>query len=159
MNTCVPEPAKISSLAIMLLVVSMACAPAAAPDDKELGGGPESEPIVDPIEGALSDEMECSPSVLGVGVGHDHLPSLPLEKLIDGAATIVHASGLSREQARIPDSGSGGGKGKPKCLWVVYADVEVHEYLKGEGPGTLRVALPVTEIPQVDRPLATVVCQ
>ncbi len=156
MNICIPEPAKISSLAVMLLAVSMACAPAAAPDYTEPGGGPTLQQTVGPTGRAVSEEMECLPSVPEVGVGHDYLPSLPLEKLIDGAAMIVHASGLSREQARIPDLDSGGGRGKPKCLWVVYADLEVHEYLKGEGPGTLRVALPVAEIPQEDRPLATV---
>lgn len=156
MNICIPEPGKILSLVVMLLVVSMACAPAAAPDYTEPRGGPTARSTVDPTERALSAEMECSPSAPGDELGHDHLPSLPLEKLIDGAAVIVHVRGLNREQARVPDSDSGGGKGRPKCLWVVYADVQVHEYLKGEGPATLRVALPVAEIPRADRPLAMV---
>ena len=150
------EPTRIFRLAIMLLLLSMACEPAAAPGQTEPDKGPAPQPTVDPAVRAVGDGMECSPSVPGEGVGHDHLPSLPLEKLIDGAAMIVHARGLSREQARVPDSDSGGGRGRPKCLWVVYADLQVYEYLKGEGPETIRVTLPVTEIPRADRPLAMV---
>lgn len=153
----IPEPTWIFPLAAVLaLAAVMACLPAAAPDDTEPGGGPTPEPTVDPTERAVSEGKECSPSVPWEEVGHDHLPSLTLEKLIDGATVIVHARGLSREQARVPDPDSGGGRGGPDCLWVVYADLKVYEYLKGGGPETIRVALPVTEIPRADRPLAAV---
>ena len=113
------------------------------------------EPTVDPPERAVSEEMECSSEEPGIEATHDDA-QISLEKLIDSATVIVRASGVTREQIRIRESAPDDTKDLPLCQWVVYAEMEVSEYLKGRGPDTLRVALPVAEVPRPERPTATV---
>ena len=112
-------------------------------------------PTVESFRRAVSAQTKCSSEVPGIRVSHDDA-QIPLEQLIDRAAVIVHARGTSREQVKIAESDLGATDGKPACEWVILAEVEVREYLKGEGPGTMRVALPVDEFPGLGRGMVTV---
>ena len=81
---------------------------------------------------------------------------LPLEDLIDESTLIVHVEGGPLEQVSVPGGDSPFFEGKPVCEWMAFAEVEVKEYLKGDGPGTIRVALKVESGPLPDRPLVRV---
>ena len=142
------------AVVLLLLVVATSCSPAAAPDDAESGGEPP-EPTVAPPKVEVTAAVECSSETSVIEVSHDDV-QIPLEQLIDRAAVIVHASGVSREQVRFPDSQTVTTKGETTCEWVVLAEVEVMEYLKGEGPKNVRVALPVAEFPRPGREMVTV---
>ena len=140
---------------LLPVLVATTCSPAAAPDDTEPGREATPEPTVDPLRREISAEVECSSNTSVIEVSHDDV-QISLEQLIDRAAVIAHASGVSREQIRFPESQPSAGEDQATCEWVVLADVEVMEYLKGQGPDTIRVALPVAEFPRPDRPAAKV---
>lgn len=151
----IPERTRIFPLAVALaLVAVMACMPAAAPGDEERGAELH-EPTVDSTSREIGGGAECSSDLPVIKVSHDDV-QIPMEQLIDRASVIAHASGLSREEVRFPESQSGTTGGETTCEWVVLAEVEVKEYLKGEGPDALRVALPVAEFPGPDRSAAAV---
>ena len=172
-------------MAVVVVLVA-ACAPAAAPGVSEPSVDPTGQatvttvsdsgkedakevstsnlrpvPTVGPLGQAVSGATDCSSDVAEVepttAVEVERLfEHLTLEELIDSASVIVRARGLTREQVNIPVSNRGGTGSEPPCLWVVVAEVEVMEYLQGQGPETLRVVLPVDNAPRPDRPLATV---
>ncbi len=122
---------------------------------------PVTEPTVGPLGQAVNAATGCSSKVPGIDERaivevHGESSPLPLDQLRDRATVIVHARGLTREQVNVPVSDPGIGGSEPSCLWVVLAEVGVMEYLKGQGPDTLRVAVPVAKVPRPYRPLATV---
>ena len=63
---------------------------------------------------------------------------------------------MGREQVGFPESQPSTTEGLTTCEWVILAELEVTEYLKDQGPDTLRVALKVGSGPQPDRPLVRV---
>ena len=90
-----------------------------------------------------------------------HPVLLSLEELIDDATLVVHARGVGhREQVSIPDSIPGYADDLERrelvCEWVVFVEVEIEEYLKGEGPDMLRLVLPADDAPLLQRPLVRV---
>ena len=122
---------------------------------------PTPEPTVGPLGQAVSAATECSSRVPGIDERaiaevHGESSLLSLDQLIDRATLIVRARGSTREQVNVPVSDPGVTGSEPSCLWVVFAEVEVVEYLKGQGPDTLRVAVPVVKVPRPYRPLAVV---
>ncbi len=122
---------------------------------------PTPEPIVGPLGRAVGAATECSSEVPGIDETaiaevHGESSLLPLDQLRDSATVIVHARGLTREQVNVPVSDPRIGGSEQSCWWVVFAEVEAMEYLKGQGPHTLRVALPVAKVPRPYRPVAIV---
>ena len=156
MGVHILEPTRnfLPAVALLLLWVVAACSPAAAPGDAEPGREP-LEPTVAPPNEEVTASVECSSDASVIEVRHDDA-QIPMEQLIDRAAVIIHASGVGREQVRFPESQSSSTEGQTTCEWVVLAEVAVLDYLKGEGPKTVRVALPVAEFPGPDREMAAV---
>ncbi len=122
-------------------------------------------PTVGPLGRSVGEATECSSDLAEIFASDEERIELDttvsyvqfsLEDLIDEATLIVHVRGGPREQVSVPGGDSPFFEGKPVCEWMAFAEVEVKEYLKGEGPDKIRVALKVSSGPRPDRPLVRV---
>ena len=127
--------------------------------------GPGVLPTVGPLGRAVGEATECSSDLAGIFASDEErielyttisYVQLSLEDLIDEATLIVHVRGGPLEQVSVPGGDSPLFEGKPVCEWMAFTEAEVNEYLKGEGPDTIRVALKVSSGPLPDRPLVRV---